>query len=112
MSNSLRSADGRMEKQPPMEVFNTEEPGSPRTSSAPTDTEKVVHADGTVEYVDKHALGGDFDKMPEGYYTSPQFLGTLAAQSLASICAYLGWVLPANTLCVYSPLPVSSHLIC
>ncbi|KAM0202274.1 hypothetical protein ACHAPI_001461 [Fusarium lateritium] len=59
---------------------------------------KITMADGTVEYVDKNALGDELDQMPYGYYWSPQFLGSLAAQSLASICAYLGWVLPSNTL--------------
>ncbi|KAF4954933.1 hypothetical protein FGADI_4933 [Fusarium gaditjirri] len=55
-------------------------------------------ADGTVEYVDKNALGDELDRMPDGYYRSPQFIGTLTAQCLASTCAYLGWVLPSNTL--------------
>lgn len=32
------------------------------------------------------------------YYTSPAFIGTVVATCAASICAYLGWVLPANTL--------------
>ncbi|KAM0355870.1 hypothetical protein ACHAPU_000257 [Fusarium lateritium] len=59
---------------------------------------KITMADGTVEHIDKNALGDDLDRMPYGYYWSSQFLGTLAAQSLASICAYLGWVLPSNTL--------------
>ncbi|KAF7554035.1 hypothetical protein G7Z17_g3246 [Cylindrodendrum hubeiense] len=97
MPNSEHSAEGRIEKQP-VESLHNEEPETPRSLHAPTDTEKVVYADGTVEYVDKHALGGDYDRMPVGYYKSPQFIGTLAAQCLASICAYLGWVLPANTL--------------
>ncbi|KAF4989331.1 hypothetical protein FGRMN_9173 [Fusarium graminum] len=61
-------------------------------------TNKITMADGTVEHVDTNALGVDLDRMPYGYYWSPQFLGTLVAQSLASICAYLGWVLPSNTL--------------
>jgi len=61
-------------------------------------TAKVVHADGTIDYVDAHALGGEADVMPKGYFRSPQFIGTVMAQCLASICAYLGWVLPANTL--------------
>ncbi|KAK7421279.1 hypothetical protein QQZ08_009995 [Neonectria magnoliae] len=96
--NSERSAEGRVEKQQPVETLSNEEPNTPRSSYTPTDMEKVVFADGTIEYVDKHALGGDFEDMPVGYYKSPQFLGTLAAQCLASIIAYLGWVLPANTL--------------
>ncbi|KAF4465823.1 trichothecene efflux pump [Fusarium albosuccineum] len=101
-SRSVHSADGRVEKQQQVETYrnkvNEDVLDSPRSSDAPTDAEKIVFADGTVEYVDKNALGGEVDKMPMGYYTSFQFLGTLAAQSLASICAYLGWVLPANTL--------------
>ncbi|CAG9947642.1 unnamed protein product [Clonostachys rosea f. rosea IK726] len=59
---------------------------------------KVVHADGTIDYVDAHALGGEVDVMPPGYFRSPQFIGTVMAQCFASICGYLGWVLPANTL--------------
>ncbi|KAF4339409.1 trichothecene efflux pump [Fusarium beomiforme] len=35
-------------------------------------------ADGTVEYVDKNILGDELHRMPNGYYRSPQFLGTLA----------------------------------
>ncbi|KAF7561424.1 hypothetical protein G7046_g2702 [Stylonectria norvegica] len=70
----------------------------PELSDGKGETEKVVYADGTVEFVDRHALGGDVQSMPVGYYRSPQFIGTVAAQMLASICAYLGWVLPANTL--------------
>ncbi|KAK7430669.1 hypothetical protein QQZ08_002713 [Neonectria magnoliae] len=61
-------------------------------------TEKVVHADGTIDYLDAEAVGGEYDQMPKGYFLSPQFIGTVTAQCLGSICAYLGWVLPANTL--------------
>ncbi|KAF2500435.1 fungal trichothecene efflux pump [Lophium mytilinum] len=59
---------------------------------------KKVHADGTVDLVDTHAIGGAMEEMPKGYYYSPQFMGTVLAICLSSICAYLGWVLPANTL--------------
>lgn len=84
---------------------------------------QTVHTDGTVDYVDAHAVGGDVAQMPEGYYGSIQFVGTVIvsyrpysqqllleewsvaytrqAVCCASICAYLGWVLPANTLYVY-----------
>ncbi|KAI5458995.1 trichothecene efflux pump [Mariannaea sp. PMI_226] len=62
------------------------------------ETEKVVHADGTVDYLDAKAIGGDVGDMPHGYFRSAQFVGTVIAQCLGSICAYLGWVLPANTL--------------
>jgi len=36
-----------------------------------------VHTDGTVDFVDTHALGGDFETMPKGYYTSMNFIGTV-----------------------------------
>jgi hypothetical protein len=58
----------------------------------------TLHQDGTTDLVDARAVGGDVDEMPKGYYRSWQFIGTVTAQCLASICAYLGWVLPANTL--------------
>nr|OQO23436.1 hypothetical protein B0A51_10297 [Rachicladosporium sp. CCFEE 5018] len=57
-----------------------------------------VHADGTVDFVAQEAVGGELVNMPKGYYRSPQFIGTVVATCLASMCAYLGWVLPANTL--------------
>ncbi|KAL2758430.1 hypothetical protein ACRALDRAFT_2133342 [Sodiomyces alcalophilus JCM 7366] len=59
---------------------------------------RVVHTDGTVNLIDAKAIGGDYDEMPEGYFLSANFICTLIAQCLGSICAYLGWVLPANTL--------------
>ncbi|KAG5664674.1 hypothetical protein KAF25_008408 [Fusarium avenaceum] len=70
----------------------------PRSIETLGSANNIVMADGTIENVDKNALGDELDQMPYGYYWSPQFLGSLAAQSLASICAYLGWVLPSNTL--------------
>lgn len=39
---------------------------------------KVVYADGAVDYVDDRAMGGELNGMPKGYYTSPQFIGTVA----------------------------------
>lgn len=39
---------------------------------------KVVHADGTIDYVDTHALGGEAKEMPSGYFRSAQFIGTVA----------------------------------
>jgi hypothetical protein len=59
---------------------------------------ETVHKDGTVDMVDTHAIGGDLDEMPKGYFRSVQFIGTVVAVCTGSICAYLGWVLPANTL--------------
>lgn len=59
---------------------------------------KTVHTDGTVDLVDTHAIGGELEEMPKGYYRSLNFIGTVIAVCMGSICAYLGWVLPANTL--------------
>jgi hypothetical protein len=59
---------------------------------------ETVHTDGTVDMVDAHAIGGDLNEMPNGYFRSVQFIGTVIAVCTGSMCAYLGWVLPANTL--------------
>ncbi len=74
------------------------QPGSDKDLPEALGAAKVVHADGYVDYVDKHALGGDAERMPKGYFRSPAFIGTIVAQCLGSIVAYVGWVLPANTL--------------
>lgn len=58
------------------------------------DHEKHLHHD----QVAPEALGGSKKDLPENYYRSPQFLGTLAATCLAQVSGYLGWVLPANTI--------------
>ena len=42
-----------------------------------TRTVKKVHADGHVDLVDAHAIGGDVEEMPKGYFWSPQFIGTV-----------------------------------
>ena len=44
---------------------------------------KKVHADGHVDLVDAHAIGGNFEDMPTGYFWTPQFLGTVVV-SLSS----------------------------
>jgi hypothetical protein len=41
------------------------------------DAVQMVHKDGTVDYVDTHAIGGDLEDMPKGYYYSVQFIGTV-----------------------------------
>lgn len=41
------------------------------------DVIQTVHKDGTVDYVDTHALGGDLEQMPQGYFYSIQFIGTV-----------------------------------
>ena len=37
---------------------------------------KRVHQDGTVDFIDAHAVGGDLDEMPAGYYVTPNFIFT------------------------------------
>jgi hypothetical protein len=37
---------------------------------------KKVHADGVVDLIDAHAIGGDFNDMPKGYYSSVSFIAT------------------------------------
>ncbi|WKT47637.1 MFS transporter superfamily [Fusarium oxysporum f. sp. vasinfectum] len=100
MSNlSHIGVDGYIGKEREFETFGPEDSGDGSGSPQPTvNAEEIIMADGTVEYVDKNAFGDELNRMPNGYYRSPQFIGTLAAQCLASTCAYLGWVLPSNTL--------------
>ena len=40
-----------------------------------------VHGDGTVDKVDKRAIGGDLDELPPGYFRSPQFIGTVVVSN-------------------------------
>jgi hypothetical protein len=68
------------------------------SSSDHVEAVKTVHTDGTVDMVDTHAIGGELEEMPKGYFRSVNFIGTVIAVCTGSICAYLGWVLPANTL--------------
>jgi hypothetical protein len=46
------------------------------------DAIQTVHKDGTVDYVDTHAIGGDLSKMPDGYFYSIQFIGTVTVSLL------------------------------
>lgn len=58
------------------------------------------------------AIGGKVEEMPKNYYMSMKFIGTMTATSLAQICGYVGWVLPANTLSLISAeLGVSANTI-
>ena len=41
---------------------------------------KKVHADGHVDLVDAHAIGGAAEDMPKGYYYSAQFIGTVTVR--------------------------------
>ena len=60
------------------------------------DVAKVVHADGTTDYVDAKAIGGDYEEMPKGYFLSPQFVGTV------TVCGIV-------KLTLVSTNPVSRH---
>ncbi|KAF2019705.1 fungal trichothecene efflux pump [Aaosphaeria arxii CBS 175.79] len=51
---------------------------------------KKVHADGHVDLVDAHAIGGALDNMPKGYYWSPQFIGTVTVRFPLLINADIG----------------------
>jgi hypothetical protein len=46
---------------------------------------KTHHTDGTISYVDNHAVGGDLEDMPKGYYRSWQFIMTVTVRNAASI---------------------------
>lgn len=43
--------------------------------------EKVVHTDGTVDYIDRSAVGGEYDELPRGHFRSPSFIGTVVVSS-------------------------------
>jgi hypothetical protein len=45
---------------------------------------KKVHADGHVDLVDAHAIGGNLEDMPKGYFWTPQFIGTVVVRFLPS----------------------------
>jgi len=42
-----------------------------------------LHADGTIDMIDVHAVGGNVEDLPKGYYTSPQFIGTVVVSSIS-----------------------------
>lgn len=53
------------------------------------DVVQTIHTDGTIDYVDAHAVGGDVAQMPAGYYRSLQFIGTV----IVSCYSYPAWAL-------------------
>lgn len=42
---------------------------------------EVVHADGTVHYLDSRVVGGELETMPKGYYGSFSFIGTVIVRT-------------------------------
>jgi hypothetical protein len=59
-----------------------------------------LHRDALGEEVDPRAVGGSIEDMPNGYYMTPSFIGTFFAVGIGTMCHYLGFVLPANTITV------------
>lgn len=45
---------------------------------------KRIHADGTVDLIDAHAIGGDLDEMPVGYFLTPNFICTFLVSKTTS----------------------------
>lgn len=45
------------------------------------DVIETIHKDGTVDYVDTQAIGGELDEMPDGYFYSIQFIGTVIVRT-------------------------------
>jgi hypothetical protein len=45
---------------------------------------KRVHQDGTVDFIDAHAVGGDLEEMPAGYYVTPNFIFTFIVSRIAN----------------------------
>lgn len=58
------------EKEPVLTLSERERFGS-------VDTVQIVHQDGSVDFVDRTTLGGALHQMPEGYFHSVQFVGTV-----------------------------------
>jgi hypothetical protein len=72
-----------LELKQPLEIMSSDErsvtmePKAALSEHIEQDVTKVVHADGTVDYIDSHAVGGDVDDMPKGYFYSAPFIGTV-----------------------------------
>lgn len=61
--------------------MSTDEKSYPATKHIEeVDAVKTVHLDGTVEYVDAQAVGGELKQMPRGYFMSLQFIGTVTVR--------------------------------
>jgi hypothetical protein len=50
---------------------------------------KRVHQDGTVDFIDAHAVGGDFEEMPTGYFLTPNFIFTFIVRFLTLDCLHV-----------------------
>ena len=76
---------------------------------------QTVHKDGTVDYVDTHAIGGDLEKMPDGYFYSAQFIGTVTVSGIQSITRGIYSHISGSLLCQYLRLSrmglASKHIV-
>jgi hypothetical protein len=52
------------------------------------------------EIVAPSAIGGDLNNLPQGYYHSLPFIGTMTAAWLAYTACYIGFILPSNVLTI------------
>lgn len=50
---------------------------------------KVAHIDGTIDYIDAHAVGGQLQAMPHGYYRSLAFIGTFLVRLRSTATEFL-----------------------
>lgn len=52
---------------------------------------KAVHVDGSVDYINRKALGGNIKKFPDNYFLRPQFIAVLVVSQLPNtmICSLL-----------------------
>ena len=55
-----------------------------------------IDTNSTTDHVDPSAVGGDYHDLPNGYYRSPQFLGSFMGVILMALSLYLGFVLPVG----------------
>lgn len=74
------SRDGVDAKEPPSRYSEVENKTTSDVHSQDGNVTKVTHADGSVDYIDLKAIGGDYAMMHRGYFRSPQFLGTLTVR--------------------------------
>jgi hypothetical protein len=72
---------------------------------------KVVHADGTIDYVDAQAIGGEVGGMPRGYFMSPQFIGTVVVSIMTAVFGILEMNLISADL-LWLPGPMSCEYLC
>lgn len=68
------------------------------------DTVQTVLQDGSIDFVGRKALGGPLHQMPEGYFRSVQFVGTVAVSLDASWWEDKRLMVTGCVLCEYLSL--------